>query len=609
MFEMHGTSARVSDVEKQLINLREQLANTDQDALIRATTLNLIIYTESVERAQMLTNQVPENHPCRLIILALDEALGATLTAEPTIVCRPMFGRVQRANVCLEQIVITTGREGLGKAANAIQSLTIADQPTYLLWLAELDPTHPLLTTLGELSGGLIVDSADFADPEAGLRALAQLQDNKDFEADLFDLNWERLIPFCAAIAKQFEAAQDREALHNLKRIEVSHNDRRAEALLLFGWLADRLNWRVAHDQGIDTWTARANAASPVVNGNGTPALTTLQISTDEDASVGLNAITISSESRTWSFTYNATDHCIVVQAGQSTGARTAAPDATRQLLDNLLNSSGKNIIFERALAVAALLGGEAVGKRAGVVVVEDTDALTRMAARKIVTFAKNAIREKGAFTVALSGGSTPRTLYELLATTPFRDEIDWSHVHLFWGDERDVPITHTSSNQRMAHEALIDKVPLPPENVHGIKTGTLSADEAALRYEADIRTFFKLKKDQQPEFDLILLGMGEDGHTASLFPHTEALNAPDEAIFVSNPVPQLNTKRLTLTFNAINNAVNIMLLVAGKGKAEILPKVLHGAYRPDEYPVQRIAPNGGMLIALADRAAAARLR
>ncbi len=604
MFEMHGTSAKIADVEKQLSSLWAQLSSADQDAIMRATTLNLIIYTESIERAQMLTNQVPENHPCRLIILALDETMGATLTAEPTIVCRPMFGRIQRANVCLEQIVITTGREGLGKAANAIQSLTIADQPTYLLWLAELDPAHPLLTTLGELSGGLIVDSANFSDPEAGLRALAQLQDSKDFEADLFDLNWERLVPFCAAIARQFESVKDREALSNLKRIEVSHNDRRAEALLLFGWLADRLNWRVAHDQSVDTWTARG-----LTNPGITPSLTTLQINNDEDSPVGLDSVSISSESRTWSFTYNSADHCIVVQAGNSSGARTAAPDESRLLLDNILNSSGKNVIFERALSVAALLGGEAVGRRAGVVVVEDAESLTRMAARKFVTFARYAVREHKRFTVALSGGSTPRALYELLATAPFRDEIEWDKTHLFWGDERDVPITHASSNQRMAREALIEKVPIPVENVHGIEAGTLNADEAAIRYESAIRKFFGLKKNEQPEFDLILLGMGEDGHTASLFPHTEALNAPDEAIFVSNPVPQLETKRLTLTFSAINNATNIMLLVAGKGKAEILPKVLHGAYRPDEYPVQRIAPNGGMLTAIADRAAAARLR
>lgn len=601
MFEMHGTAAKVADVEKQLTALWSQMGSGDSEAVMRATTLNLVIYTDSPERAARITGEVPENHPCRLIVVSVDEAGGNTLSADPTIVCRPMFGREMRTHVCGEQIILSVGRDALEKAARAVQSLLLADQPTYLLWQGEFDPTHPLLTTLQVLSGGLIVDSGEFGDPEAGLRALSQIKETAELDADLFDLNWERLIPWCVSIANQFQPLSERDSLKDIKQIEIAHHDARAAGLLLFGWIADRLKWRVARDQADETWSARAP--------NG---LVTFKLTDQPDMPAGLNSVTITTGKKTYTLSYHDADHCIVSQsegAGQFNGARTAAPREPRRLLDTILSSNGMNPLFEKTLAATALFSEENISQHAGVVVVDTADALTRMAARKFLTFARYAIKRGGRFTVALSGGSTPKALYELLALPPFRDQVEWGKVHLFWGDERDALPTHTSSNQRMANEALISKIPIPAANVHGIAVGTQSAADAAAQYAAHIRAFFDLREGEQPEFDLVLLGMGDDGHTASLFPNTDALNAAPGVIFTANVVPQLETTRLTLTFDAINNAANVLLLVSGTKKATTLQKVLHGTFRPNETPVQRVNPDGGMLTAIADRAAAAKLR
>jgi 6-phosphogluconolactonase len=159
-----------------------------------------------------------------------------------------------------------------------------------------------------------------------------------------------------------------------------------------------------------------------------------------------------------------------------------------------------------------------------------------------------------------------------------------------------------------MARETLLSKVPLPPANIHGIRTGELSAEEAAARYADEIRGFFHLQGDELPEFDLVLLGLGDDGHTASLFPNSPALHAEDKLIFIANPVEKLNTTRLTLTVGTINAAHHVVFLVTGTAKADILATVFEGQLRPDDYPSQRIHPESGSLVVMADRAAAAKL-
>jgi 6-phosphogluconolactonase len=218
---------------------------------------------------------------------------------------------------------------------------------------------------------------------------------------------------------------------------------------------------------------------------------------------------------------------------------------------------------------------------------------------------ASRAIQLRGAFTVALSGGSTPRAVFSLLADDPaLRSRIDWKNVRFFWGDERHVPADHPESNYRMVREAMLDRLPIDPNNVHRIRSEDPDAARAAADYESTLRTVFKLEDEELPRIDLVLLGMGPDGHTASLFPGTAALRETRRLV-VSNHVPTLNTDRITLTAPILNGGETVLFLVTGDNKAAVLKDVLEGPYDPDRLPSQLIRPAHGRLIWLVDPPAA----
>ncbi len=227
---------------------------------------------------------------------------------------------------------------------------------------------------------------------------------------------------------------------------------------------------------------------------------------------------------------------------------------------------------------------------------------LARMTADMIRDISAETISKQGRFTIALSGGSTPKSLFELMAAD-YRDQIDWQNTYIFWGDERCVPPTHPDSNYLMAYETLLDHIPIPLTNIYRIK-GELPPEVAAVQYEEDLRTFFG---NQLPRFNMILLGMGDDGHTASLFPDTAALHETKRWV-VPNYVEAKQTWRLTLTIPVINHAANVVFLVAGTGKADRLKQVLQGAHTPIELPSQMIKPTDGNLIWAVDQAAASLL-
>jgi 6-phosphogluconolactonase len=212
----------------------------------------------------------------------------------------------------------------------------------------------------------------------------------------------------------------------------------------------------------------------------------------------------------------------------------------------------------------------------------ESPRELAEAAARRFAEEAARGILEKGRFAVALAGGSTPKATYELLAAE-YRDALDWSKVHVFFGDERSVPPDHEDSNYRMAHETLLSRVPVG--SAYRMR-GELNPREAATLYEEELTAFF----GGPPNLDLILLGIGEDGHTASLFPRTPALDVRDRWV-VENPVEKLGTTRITLTVPAINAAQKVAFLVAGEGKAEALKEILEGNADPRDYPAKLIRP------------------
>lgn len=236
-------------------------------------------------------------------------------------------------------------------------------------------------------------------------------------------------------------------------------------------------------------------------------------------------------------------------------------------------------------------------------------DDLSKRAAAIFVEAARNAINARGVFSVALSGGSTPRKLYELLsdANQPFCAQIAWQKAHFFFGDERHVLPGDKDSNFKMANEALFARVAeLPEENVHRVLTETDAADAANL-YEDELRRFFQSETVEFPRFDLILLGLGADGHTASLFPNTAALDE-NARFFVENFVEKFGAYRLTLTFPVINNARRVLFLASGAEKARVLREILQPETREIKFPAQRVNLVDGDLLWLIDEAAASNL-
>jgi 6-phosphogluconolactonase len=243
-----------------------------------------------------------------------------------------------------------------------------------------------------------------------------------------------------------------------------------------------------------------------------------------------------------------------------------------------------------------------------------DLSEISWVAAEKFISIGNEAVKQNGKFTVALAGGSTPKSLYRLLTTEDFRKRIDWSRVFFFFGDERNVLPDDEESNFRMANENLLKPLQISENQIFRWQTQIGDAEKIAEDYEEKIKDFFKLRGNPSavedasdfllPRFDLLLLGMGDDGHTASLFPFTDALRERKK-IAVSNPVEKLNTVRLTLTFPAINNASNVMFLINGEGKADVLRVVLEGEFKPEKFPSQNIKPANGNLFWLVDQKAA----
>lgn len=243
--------------------------------------------------------------------------------------------------------------------------------------------------------------------------------------------------------------------------------------------------------------------------------------------------------------------------------------------------------------------------EKKNVSVFESYEALVNATAELFVKLAGEAIKERGKFVVSLSGGSTPKGFYARLAEKEVAARIDWSKVCVFFGDERTVAYTSPESNQRMITESLLSRVPLSRENVFALSDPDMDPKATAIDYERTMHEFFRLDSDEFPQFDFMLLGLGEDGHTASLFPGSPALTEM-QRWFVDNKVEKLNTTRLTTTYPVINNSRNIIFLAGGKAKAAVLKDVLTGP--EGKYPSQNVKAENGKLYWYIDKEIAAEL-
>jgi 6-phosphogluconolactonase len=243
---------------------------------------------------------------------------------------------------------------------------------------------------------------------------------------------------------------------------------------------------------------------------------------------------------------------------------------------------------------------------RGDLVILPDPEALADEAAHRFVALAQAAVADHGRFTVALSGGSTPRALYSRLAQPLLSDSVDWANVHIFWGDERMVPPDDIESSYRMARETLLADVPVPAANIYPIPTVGGTPEAAASAYEETLAAVFGA---DLPRFDLILLGIGSDGHTASLFPgHPEPVRPSDALVVAVHNAPKPPPVRVSFTFRLINAAANVLFVVAGADKAAALREVLHGPIDVARLPAQGVRPSHGALVWLVDATVAKEL-
>jgi 6-phosphogluconolactonase len=240
--------------------------------------------------------------------------------------------------------------------------------------------------------------------------------------------------------------------------------------------------------------------------------------------------------------------------------------------------------------------------------ILTNLEAIAKRAAQEFVQAATSAVSEKGSFSVALSGGSTPKALYSILANdAALRAQVPWDKMSVYFGDERSVGPDHPDSNFRMAAETMLSKAPLKGDQIFRIKGEYKDTEKAAQEYEQALRSSFKIAVGKFPRFDLVLLGMGNEGHTASLFPGTKALHETKRLV-VRNWVGKLYTERITLTARAINNAARVIFMITGADKALALKGVLEGPHEPDQLPAQMIQPSNGKLLWLVDTIAAGML-
>ncbi len=240
------------------------------------------------------------------------------------------------------------------------------------------------------------------------------------------------------------------------------------------------------------------------------------------------------------------------------------------------------------------------------VAIYPDSNTLSHEAAHYIVRLATEAITSHGQFTIALSGGSTPKVLYALLGNEPYRSQIDWALVEIFWSDERCVPPDSSDSNYQLAQEALFSKVPIAASQIHRMPADKADRDAASLEYTEEMQRVFGT--DGIPSFDLLQLGMGPEGHTASLFPHQASLHE-QQRLVMPVTVPKPPPPRLTFTPPLLNAARHVLFLVTGSDKADAIQAVLEGSYQPDEYPAQIVRPPHGEVTWMLDTAAAGKLQ
>ncbi len=574
----HPRPLSIGRIMRELDALERELG-IEAGVQFRLTTTNLVVVCSGPDQVRglgLLLGELCAEFPCRCLVAILDpEAEKGTLQGWASLTCHPH----RRQHMCCEQVILYCPG-GQGESVPSLVSATLLPEvPTLSWWRGEPSFGSHLLEQVLELSDRVVFDSADF--PVSRMEAVqALVMDRYHQEQAFSDLSWGRLEEWREEIASLFDPPEAIECLSALAQVEIRFvpgpDPVPPQPLLLAGWLASRLGWRPAPL----SWTGDAFVAH-FSGGSGRGELRLVPVWAE-----GLAGQTCAFSARTRQGREFRVDQVRPRRRGGREAWKNGLdPEVARRLeqMGRELSTLSRDVVYQEALESALEVAFQAPEPRLQVVADLAEAAADHIEAR---------LREQeGPFRIALAGGRTPRRLYAILAGR----DLPWERLRVFLGDERVVPEDHPDSNYRMVRETLLEGSPLQPDHVFRWETER-GPEEAARAYAQALDREFA---GAPPCFDLVLLGLGEDGHTASLFPGTPALQVFDQPT-AANPLGEGKGWRLTLTMPVLNLARRAVFLVGGRAKSAILRRVL--AREP--FPASRVRGREGTLF-LADREAA----
>lgn len=578
-------SIYLANIEEELCKLWLKLEEKEQT---RACLFTLVIYTEASPRQKLfedLVSTIIQQYPCRVLFITLNtDSQTDILTSSVSAEAVPH----SHYNVCCEVIRIHLSEKYLQRLPSIILPHLIPDLPVHLLWGQNPCSTQPLLSLLEGFATRLIFDSCIAQD----LPHFAQAVLKYDID-NTIDVNWERSSEWRDVLAKSFSDEEKYQQLAKAPLIEIFYNIKKSSpsvnpsvrATYLATWLCTQLKWKIqtfssygiTHSQGILLFRPQLR---------------------QEYGPETVFSICITAQDKSlYRFCLNSSLRQVQVDVETPKQCYIPHTLALSSLKHN--QSLCQKILYTTPQPpYATMLENLAHAKKhKNLIVLGNYEESIQHYTQMFLDLAKSCIEEFGSFSVALAGGSTPKAVYQMLAHEKHAKSIDWTRVLVFFGDERDVPPEHPDSNYKMAMDAAFSKLPLPKENIFRMRAEE-DIEKNALRYEA-------LLKEKLPssQLDLVLLGMGEDGHTASLFPHTDALHIQDRLVS-STFVPQKNCSRMTLTYPCINQAKNIHILVLGENKAAPLDLVWNSPPDFQTYPIQNITGSDKPPLWILDQAA-----
>ncbi|MBA2368278.1 MAG: 6-phosphogluconolactonase [Candidatus Protochlamydia sp.] len=571
--------------------------NKGEDLKNKACLFNLIIYTQETCRADYfkeMGRMIMEQFPCRIIFIQGDRSSKESYLRQK-ILTEPLKDSYA-------PILIEAAGDDLIKAPFLVLPLFVPDLPIYLLWGEDPTTENKILPHLQKFATRLIFDSECTED----LTLFSQhMQEMLAASTEIVDMNWARIGGWRELIAQIFDSKERLKQLETASNIKIIYNNVHSpffthpdtQAIYLQGWLASRLGWEFLNSKKekdhLKLYYQKDQKPVQIdLIGKSRPDLLPEEIIEIEGSNQETFVCQIIRKEKNQVIVHTSNQYqCELPFSLFLPTLRTG-----RSFMQEIFFQKVSGHYREMLSLISKIKWSENnklenlklqnepqhIDERRDVIIPGDKDTTIKFCVQQFLEIGREAIAKRGRYIVALSGGQTPNEIFKELSKPQHRNELDWTKVLCFWSDERSVPPNDPESNYGMAMESGLMKLPLLSEHIFRMK-GESSIEENALQYEELIRQWVP-----SVSFDLIMLGIGEDGHTASLFPRTHGLHAKDRLV-VANYVPQKQTWRMTLTYECIHAGKTICIYALGSKKAEIVLKTLTGAYDPDNFPVQRI--------------------